>query len=320
MYDIAIVGDGIVGSLLAYELIQNGKKVVWFGSGKASSSVFSGALINPVAGKHLRINDVSLERYQFAVSYYTQLAKAFQIDVLAKHKLLFFDKVLDINVSNEFVSTVHNSFCSENDKSLVQVNDVYKVNQQVLLTALKSYNSTLSHLEILAFDTAKLNVHDEYLSYEDFQFQQIVFCEGASGFNNPLFAPAPFTLNYGNVLIAKILDLSNDYIYDLGQVRLVPCGEGLFWCGGNTMWNSIPENQLTNFESIIKDAVAKYLNILSFDIVSHQIVQRPTIAGQQPIFDSSIIDDRIWRINGLGTRGYSASPRLIQEILPFLLN
>lgn len=315
MYDIAVVGDGIVGTLLTYELIQSGKKVLWLGSNQATSSYFSGALINPVAGKHLKVNTISLERYQFAVQYYQHLSERFNQEFLVKHDLLFFNRSLIAGAENDYVNDDY--FQTENTdiQAVVRVKDVYKVQQQQLFETVKQYNQAHATYLVAQFSIDDLVITNEGLTYHDLKFEKLVFCEGVRGFKNPLFTSAPFTINYGNVLIAKIKDLDSAHIYDLGKVRIVPNGEDVFWCGGNTIWNTIPENQLSEFEAITRNALTECLGIHHFEVVSHQIVQRPTIAGQQPLFESSAQDQRMMRINGLGTRGYSATPKLIHDII-----
>lgn len=69
--DVCIVGQGLAGSLLAWELLQRGVRVQISDDGHASSaSMASGALINPLAGQRLAMpagQAVMLERA--AISY-----------------------------------------------------------------------------------------------------------------------------------------------------------------------------------------------------------------------------------------------------------
>src|SRR6218665_2677921 len=51
--DFLIIGQGIAGTLLSYELLRSGKTVLVIDDGAVyRSSLVAGAVINPMAGKH----------------------------------------------------------------------------------------------------------------------------------------------------------------------------------------------------------------------------------------------------------------------------
>ncbi len=50
MFDFLIVGQGLAGSLLAWELMQRGAKVLIVDNGMPNASQVAAGLINPITG------------------------------------------------------------------------------------------------------------------------------------------------------------------------------------------------------------------------------------------------------------------------------
>lgn len=317
MYDFGIVGDGIVGSLLVYELINAGYNVLWWAPDNPKSSLNSGAILNPVAGKHLQINASSLVRYKESVQYYKDLEVALQCRFLESYDIHFLEKSREAIVEHEYVQQ---SSIVLNDAKLesIVVKGAYKINQKLLLNALRWHNSMDGNLEPNIFDLDSLDV--ENLVYQNYKLSNLVFTQGVSGFEHPLFEPLPFTINYGNVIIVHIDGLDLNDILDFGFMRMIPLGNQHYWCGGNYIWRSPEAQDKIFFEQQLFMIQKKYFPNNNLHILNHEVVPRPTIAGQQPLIQKSYHSDHIFRINGLGTRGFSYSPTLVQQFVKNLSN
>lgn len=317
MYDFGVVGDGIVGSLLVYELIKAGYKVLWWAPDNPKSSLYSGAILNPVAGKHLYINPSSLARYKESVQYYKDLEVALQCRFLETYDIYFLEKTKEAIVEHEYVQRSTIILDDEKLESIV-VKESYKINQKLLFSALRRHNCMNATLEHNLFDLDSLDLNN--LVYQNYKLNNLVFTQGVSGFDHPLFEPLPFTTNYGNVIIAHIDGLILKDILDFGFMRMIPLGNQHYWCGGNYIWRSPDAQDKIFFEQQLLMIQKKYFPNNNLHILNHEVVPRPTIAGQQPLIQKSYQSDHIFRINGLGTRGFSYSPTLVQQFVKNLCN
>jgi glycine/D-amino acid oxidase-like deaminating enzyme len=70
-YDYIIVGQGLAGSCLALELIEEGKRVIVFSEpkGKTASRVAAG-LINPITGRKMKLTWKAKELFSFLENFY----------------------------------------------------------------------------------------------------------------------------------------------------------------------------------------------------------------------------------------------------------
>ncbi|WP_239650027.1 FAD-dependent oxidoreductase [Methylocucumis oryzae] len=77
-YDVLIIGQGLAGSLLAYELIQRQISVLVVDNGLENASQIAAGLMNPITGMRL-VKSPETERMLIeARRYYQQLSALFQ--------------------------------------------------------------------------------------------------------------------------------------------------------------------------------------------------------------------------------------------------
>jgi glycine/D-amino acid oxidase-like deaminating enzyme len=76
--DYLIIGQGLAGSLLAWELIQRQKKVIIVDNNKESASLIAAGLINPVTGMRLVKSAHVDTLLPTAIDFYKQLSGYFQ--------------------------------------------------------------------------------------------------------------------------------------------------------------------------------------------------------------------------------------------------
>ena len=77
-FDYLILGQGLAGSLLAWHLLQAGKRVLVIDDGlRSSSSKVAAGLINPLAGMRFNCAPRTAEWLASAHAFYDQLGKHF---------------------------------------------------------------------------------------------------------------------------------------------------------------------------------------------------------------------------------------------------
>lgn len=327
--DFLIIGQGMAGTLLSYELMRAGKSVLIIDKKDGhNTSLVASAVINPLVGKNWtlakdadRIIPVALETYQ-------QLNHLLQADLVQQKSLFVFhrDDASKQNFNKQMEAG--NPYLKKQTESknltwnasfgIGEVAPVYTIDAQRLLSKwalfLQSKNAIIEkHFRFEDLQFAGPTIH-----YKDILADNLVFCEGAIGRQNPFFQSLTFTQNRGDALLLSIPNLSPEHIYHK-DFRLVPHRDNLFWCGSNYIWEYDSLEPNIEWRMQIEKALKNWLK-LPFEIVDHWVAERPTTAGQQSLLLQHQQHKNLYYFNGLGTRGFSAGPGLAKEMAALMLN
>lgn len=325
--DFLIVGQGIAGTLLSYELLCAGKSVLVLDNGDTNrSSLIAGAVINPMAGKHWAPSKDAGRFITKAITCYNNLEHLLNESILGNTDLYVFHEnekaaTLFRQKQQQFPEYLSNLIQVQEPgfyapSGMGKIQGLFLVNAMGLLQQWKNYLQEKNIYLQQTFDPAALQLCRDKVLYGDIEAGKIIFCEGALASENPYFKRLPFTSNRGEALLVDIPGLSKEHIYHR-KLRLVPRSDGLFWCGSNYIWNFdnlLPDEQWKN-EAIME--LKSWLK-LSFTIKEHIVAQRPTTAGQIPFIGIHPEHDTIAIFNGLGTRGFSAGPYWASAFAGFL--
>jgi glycine/D-amino acid oxidase-like deaminating enzyme len=325
--DYLIIGQGIAGTLLSYELLRAGKKVIVIDEPSVNkASLVAGAVINPMIGKSWTPalhQDIFIPE---AMDTYKSLEKILGTPVIKESSLLAFheneanEKIFNasqINNSNNLhlldskqLTSLKEHFRFENTVGCVA--PVWLIDAENLLQYWRNYLNTRNILLAEKFHFDDCQISERNVQYKTIKADKIIFCEGAVARNNPLFNALPFTKNRGEALLLSIPHLSTEQVYHQ-RLRLIPRADGLFWCGSNYLWafdNLQPSNEWRRQAEV---QLKKWL-CLPFEIHNHIVAERPTTAGQIPLIGYHSSSPRIAIFNGLGTRGFSAGPFWAKQI------
>lgn len=318
--DFIIVGQGIGGTLLSYELMQLGATVKIIDAlNYQSASWISGAAIHPISKKHFTTDQARIDRFDYAIQAYNGLSKLIDYDMFTKESLFYFfkDGVEEETFNDSSNNYEHLKIVSKQEANSIEtyfntpynfgkIQPVIQINAVALLTAYRNY--LLAHHQLLeeTFDFNELKVLENGIKYKDIKAQKIIFATGVSQKLQPYFNQLPFTENRGECLLVNIPDLPQSAIYH-GPTRLIPRGGTQFWCGSNYIWEASerlpnPQWRKTQFE-LLNDWIK-----VPFEIISHQFAARPTAAGQTPFIGLHPEMKSIGIFNGLGTKGFTDGP------------
>lgn len=328
--DYLIVGQGIAGTLLSYELLRAGKSVLVIDDGDpARSSLVAGAIMNPVAGKHWSPVPDANSLITVAVSTYRAIEFLLKGDILSRTALYIFHdgpegSALFEKQQKQFPEYLQLLGRKEGPEGyfrttngIGKVEGLWQVNASVLLGQWRSYLLNRNALKPEQFDHKALGLVQDKVQYKDVEAGTIVFCEGAVASANPLFSGLPFTRNRGEALLLEIPGLPEDALYHR-KLRLIPRGDGLFWCGSNYQWHF---SDLAPDRQWQKEAIAELESWLKlpFTVKEHIVALRPTTAGQVPLVGIHPGYHQVAIFNGLGTRGVSSGPFRARELCKKLI-
>ncbi|PSK94408.1 glycine/D-amino acid oxidase-like deaminating enzyme [Taibaiella chishuiensis] len=320
--DFLIVGQGITGTLLSYELLKAGKRVLVVDRPDArKASLVAGAVINPLSGKGFRAAQHAALLIPAALQTYRSLETLLDKALLREQTLYIFPgdeeevRAFDAAIQREAGSHLHwmpeaardewgNYFHMEQGIGMQQ--PVWQVDAASLLECWRQYlvAQDAYREEVFAYD--QLVVNETQTQYKDITAGTVVFCEGTGAVHNPFLQGLPFTRNRGDVLLLSAPGLPATGIYHRG-LRLVPRADGLFWCGSNYRWQFDDLEPDTGWQAYAETLLGQWLRV-PFAIEAHLVAERPTTAGQVPLIGRHPRHAALAVFNGLGTRGFSSGP------------
>lgn len=325
-----IVGQGIAGSVLAWELVQREKKILIFDPGKNNATLAASGIINPITGRNYVKTWMADEVIPVAVNFYQNLEKKFQtyfFKSIPVYKLFY-----STGNQNEWALRSGNQEYSSflRDKKIVQldknkvnnnfgafgINNTYALNTIRFLATLDNYFSERELLIKETFNFNNLIIENGSVQYKNFSADKIIFCEGHIGNLNPFFKYLPFNPAKGEALFVRIKDYYNDRIIS-GNYFTMPVGDDEYYLGSTNHWefnNELPteagKNELT--EGL------KTLTPLIFSVNAHKAAIRPTVKDRKPLIGLHPQYPQLGIFNGLGTKGISLAPWFASHFADFL--
>ncbi|GAE66118.1 FAD-binding oxidoreductase [Chryseobacterium indologenes] len=309
--DYIIVGDGYAGLFFAHQLIRNNKSFVIFSEGRKSASQVSAGIINPVVLKKFTTFWKAQEQIDFLKNSLREIetytGKNYLID--APIHRIFHDeneqKLWLKKSANEELS----GFLSEKFERLNGVKNDFqtgKVNQSARLDVNGFFSGLFDYFEKNDF---LIREKFEYTQldparaiYKDFNFKNIIFCEGMRVRDNPYFSEISVNPNKGHHIKVRLSQPIPENITIKKKHFLFPTGTGLYFYGG-----TYDRDQLHHHidESAVDQLVKGLSEIYpyDFDVKEVHFGFRPTVKDRRPIIGRHETHDNLYVFNGLGARG-----------------
>lgn len=309
---ILIIGQGIAGTLLSFELFNAGIPFhVIDQVDHRVASWASGAVLNPYSGRTIKGISRRNQMYQVARSKYEQLEALIGKKIIRNTSLLLYTEE-DAVDNSAIPEHILNAFREQ--KQFEEYESVALVDNALLLKEWRKFLEQRQCITNELFDLAQLSYLDGPFKYQNKQYSKIIFCTGVAAQDSPLFSQLRFTQNRGDVLLIRSAQLDRNYIYQKDKLRLLPRADDTFWCGSNYLWaydDMIP-NQEWALQTITQ--LKRWLRH-DFEVTEHFCAKRPTTAGQIPFIGWHPLFPDIGICNGLGTKGFSAGPLWIENLV-----
>ncbi|MCS6822731.1 MAG: FAD-binding oxidoreductase [Cytophagaceae bacterium] len=328
--DYIIVGRGIAGSLLAYLLHEQGKKILIVSNEKlkSASSVAAG-LFNPVTGKRMVLTWKANILFPFLHTFYTTMQKKLHVNFY--HSKIIYRPFANIEEQNTwmtqssdvvwlpFIHTpVDNQFYSEyirNEYGGFETTLSGYVDLPIMLQSIKKYLS--EYCLDADFYSGQLTLYKNYCAWNNVECEKIIFCEGAYAAYTPYFSWLPFVPSKGEVLTARINNFLESRIFNKG-VFILPLGKDMYKIGSTYEWSftdaeptsAAKEEIIRKAEAFIKPAV---------EVIHHEAGIRPTVKDRKPFLGLHPEYPCLGIFNGLGTKGVSIAPYYAHVFCDFLL-
>lgn len=329
-YDYLLVGQGIAGTLMAFELLQKDKKILVIDAGHpATSSKVAAGIINPITGRHFVKSwhiDALLPK---AWASYRALEQLLGITILEERPLTRF--LATTKAHNDWLVRSGNpelqtylgpTFDPEDYRPFLQhfesgvvLQHTGRARLAALTSAFKDYLRQADALLEAPFDYKQLHLHTEGVQYQSIQASKLIFAEGHRLLHNPYFNYLPLTPAKGDVLIVRIPDYPASQQLIKHGVFIVPLTEpDHYWVGSTYHHHYQDSTPLPEDRLRLEERLAHALR-LPFEVVEHRAAIRPAVRDRRPLLGQHPEHSALYLLNGLGAKGASLGPHCAQALL-----
>ncbi len=318
-YDYLIVGQGLAGSIMAYQLIKRGKSIAIIDEGNpSSSSKVAAGLINPLTGPRMLHTWRAEQLFPYLKEFYREVEKKVNAkfftdktiyrpfrtikemndwdgrDVLPKYQ----NSIKQICDAGTHANHINDEFGG------VEVNG-FVLDTSVFLEAMRNYFMEKCAFFTQRFDELALKVSDTSVIYNKLQADNIIICSGYQIGNSALFGWLPMAPVKGEMLVIK-MEKQFETIYNR-SCFIIPLGKGLYKAGSTYNRYDLTDTPTTEGKNEICQKLDALLN-MKYEVVGHRAGVRPGTAPRRPLMGFHPEHPQVSVFNGLGTKGISLAP------------
>jgi glycine oxidase len=330
--DYIIVGQGLAGSAVAMQLLMRNKRIVMIDAGtENTSSQIAAGLFNPITGKTMVKTWKADTLFPYLFGFYEQ------VEQLTGTRFFFptpiYRPFITIEEQNEWMGKSADEAFRDYvdhvymDHTLEGVNDRFGgialkncgyVSTASYIGAVRSFIKNKAVFLSLPFDSEKLQVADDHVTFGDFRASRIIFCQGAETVNNPWFGKLPITPLKGETLTIKT-SWQKDFILNRG-VYIVPGKVAGEMRVGSTYKVRDGSSGTTPEARVELEEKLKSLCSFPYTFLGQDWGQRPVTPDKKPVIGEHPRYKPLIIFNGLGTKGISLAPYFSDMLIRWLEN
>ena len=317
--DFLLIGQGICGTWLSHYLEKAGYSFLIIDDLRENSpSRVAAGIINPVTGRRIVKTWMIDEVLPFAQKVYTELGDELGVTALHQKNIVDFFPTPQMKLAFEKRFSEDTTYLEKPtdeyhwleyfnyDFGYGIIQPCFLVDLPAILPAYRKRLLAKGALINETFDLEKLEILDGKIKYDSITANHIIFCDGYSSFNHPLFRNLPFAPNKGEALWIEAPELPSNNIFKKGM-NLVPWSDGIFWVGSTYEWTFEHENTTPEFRERTIAQLKHWLK-RDFRVVDHKASVRPATLERRPFVGFHPLQPTVGLFNGMGTKGCSLAP------------
>lgn len=328
--DYIIVGQGLAGSVLAYQLISNARSVMVIDDGyKSSSSKIAAGMWNPLSFKNLAPTWMANELLPCAEEIYQSMEKTFNVSFYHQvHLARIFpdtpsannwDERCDFPENKNYATPLQSEWVNEhatNQYGHGVVKESGWLDVPLLLQRSKKWLLECNSFREEKFDFNRLHIEKNKITFEDITAKKIIFCTGVKNNENPFFSHLPLVLNKGEVLTVKMEGLEMGPMLNYGHF-LIPLSEGVFRVGSTYELNATHDQPTEERKELLLEKLKEVIGKPA-QVLDHLAGFRPTVLDRKPLLGSHPEHSHVNIFNGFGSKGVMLIPYFSNILIDFL--
>ncbi|MCW5909737.1 MAG: FAD-dependent oxidoreductase [Cyclobacteriaceae bacterium] len=329
MFDYLIIGQGLAGSCLAWQLVQRGKKILVLDvPQKNRSSMIAAGLFNPITGKLMTRTWLAETLFQSVFDFYPEAERALNQKFF--HPMPLYRPFLSVQEQNEWMGY---SAQPENEKFIERIHtrsaygdqayDAFGglvirqcgyVDVPVFLSSVRVWLVQQNAFAEEWFDESQLQYDNTGVTYKQWQASAVIFCTGVTS-QTRLWQALPVKPLKGETLTVQ-LDEAPKLIYNRG-VYIVPSAGNYCKVGATYEAHRLSETITEKARAELEARTAELLR-LPFQTVAQDWGMRPTSPDRRPMLGRHPNSKNVVIFNGLGTKGVSLAPYFAAHLADWL--
>ncbi|MEO7411955.1 MAG: FAD-dependent oxidoreductase [Opitutaceae bacterium] len=304
--DILIVGQGLAGTLLAWELERAGIsfEVIDAGHEHAASGVAAG-IINPITGRRL-VKSWRVDQWlPTARIAYREIEQALGLPLWRDVRVRrFFADDRERRVANEKYGRGELAPYVEAapDETGLWIGGAGQVDVPSLLARARAHWQMMGRLR----EETLGDLADQANAYH-----LVVDCRGVAGARGKDFAFVPWEFSKGEIIAVQVAGLPHDVVLNRGHWAL-PVTDGSAWVGAT---HQPSFENLAPTAAARKELEASAAALLSrpFSVTGHFAGVRVNLPDKRPVAGRHPASERLGIMNGLGAKGALWAPMLARQ-------
>ncbi|MEN8175484.1 MAG: FAD-dependent oxidoreductase [Pseudomonadota bacterium] len=331
--DFLLAGQGLAGSLLAWELVRRGSSVAIIDSHRhPSASRVAAGLVNAVSGKRLTLQPNIRVLLDSARRRYEGLGQQFSEPLF--HSLPLFRLFRDLQEFDYYrrrrENPAYGPFFERDAEPAelarldapfggVWIKEAGYLDIGRLLHRLGHWLAPRAHLREGFVDSRRVRLELGYVRYDNLRARTLVFCEGSAITENHWFGFLPMQPVKG-----EILSLSLGAAPPLPQAIihkgfwLAPRSDGTHRFGATYSWHSPDSIPTETARNQLVDALATLMPGLEFEVLAQVAGVRPATRDRNPLLGRHPEHPELAVFNGFGARGSLLIPWYAQAMADHL--
>lgn len=337
--DVIIVGQGLAGTVLAWELLRRGQRVLVVDrEGTGSASRIAAGLVTPVTGKRLAKSWRWDEVYPVAVAFYRERE--------AELGNTFFHQrpALRLFATEAERAEFAKRTATSREPGTPNIGEFVRANPAI---DRDHFDAPLGGFEMPAaarLDVPRfLDVSREHFRHRDayrtaaidlpgdvellpsgvrvakleVEARTLVLCRGFAPGADPWFGGVRFNAAKGEILTMRIPGLREERVIHRG-IWLAPAGGDLFRCGATYAWDDLNNTPTATAREEIEAKLRAFLR-LPLEVIDHRAAVRPVIDAGFPVLGRHPSHPALAYFNGLGSKGSLLAPFFAGQLAGCLL-
>lgn len=305
--DILIVGQGVAGTLLAWECERAGIPFAVVAGGEGSrpaASRVAAGIINPVTGRRLvkswRI-DAALPAARAA---YREIEAVMGVSVWREMRVRrIFQDERERGIGAEKCERGELApYVAATDAAGLWIEGAARVDLPALLTAAQAHWTRQGRWRAESVDLAAATARHEL----------VVDCRGVAGAIDPLWATVPWEFSKGETLELAVGELPPDVIFNSGH-WLLPVAPGIAWCGATQVPGELDARPTAAARATLSASALRLLDGSEPVVTGHTAGVRVNLRDKHPVAGRHPSVARLGLINALGSKGALLAPMLARQ-------